>query len=265
MTPAQFAFSNSSVTVNENAGNATITVMRTGGYQGAVSVNVATSGGTAVAGVNYTAVNQLLSFAPGQSSQTVTIPIKNVGVLTANPTVNIVLSNPGANAVLGSPSTETLVIQNAPAPPAPLVTMQSVQLETNKKHQVTEIVIGLSGAVNAAEARSIATYELIAAGKGGSFTAKTAKAIKIKSAVYDAVHHNVILTTAPFTLSQPVELIVNGNAPRGLQDTAGRLIDGNHDGKVGGNAVAILKKGSVSMSALPAGPLATKKPSKARR
>ena len=56
-------------------------VRSTSGYQGAVTVNVSTSGGTAVAGVNYTAINQVLSFAAGQGSQTFTIPIKNVGVL----------------------------------------------------------------------------------------------------------------------------------------------------------------------------------------
>ena len=252
-TPAQFAFSASSVTVKENAGNATITVVRTGGYQGAVSVDLATSGGTAVAGVNYTAVNEVLNFAAGQTSQTVTIPVKNVGVMKANPTVNVILSSPGLNAVLGSLSSETVVIQNVPAtpPPAPLVTMKSVQLETNKKHQVTGIVIDFSGAVNASEAQSAAMYELIAAGKGGSFTSKGAKGIKIKSAVYNAAKHQVILTSAPFTLSQPVELVVNGNAPNGLVDTYGRLIDGNHDGKAGGSAAALLKKGGVTMNAVP--------------
>jgi len=262
--PAQLAFSTSSVTVNENAGNATITVARTGGYEGAVSVDVATSGGTAVPGRNYTAVNEVLNFGAGQNSLTVTIPVRNAGVLKTNPTVNIVLSSPGLNAALGSPSTETLVIQNPPAPPPPLVTMKSVQLKTNKKHQVTGIVIGFSGGVNATEAQSIATYELVAAGAGGSFTAKNAKVISIKSAVYNAVSHQVILTTAPFTLSQPVELVVNGNAPRGLQDTHGRLIDGSRVGKAGGDAVAVLKKGGVTMSAVPGGPLAIK-PQKARR
>jgi hypothetical protein len=218
---------------------------------------VATSGGTAIAGVNYTAVNsQLLNFAAGQTSQTVTIPIKNGGLLTSNKTISVALSNPGINAVLGSPSTETLVIQNAPA--APLVTMGNVQLQTNKKHQVTGVVINLSGAVNAAEAQNIVTYALVAAGSGGSFTAKNAKSIKIKSAVYNPTSHQVILTPVPFALSKPVELVVNGNAPKGLQDASGRLIDGNRDGKAGGNAVAIIKKGGVTMGALPAGPLASK-------
>jgi len=255
-TSADLAFSASSVTVKENVGSETLTVVRTGGYQGVVTVNVATSGGTAVAGVNYTAVNEPLSFAQGVDSQTVTIPIKNAGTLAAPLSVGVVLSNPGTNAALGVPSTETLVIQNAPPPP--LVTVESVQLETNKKHKVTGIVIDFSGAVNATEAQSIATYELVAAGKGGSFTGKGAKLIKIKSAVYDTADHEVILTPSPFGLSKPVELVVYGSGSHGLLDAEGRYIDGNHDGVAGGNAVAILSNGGAHVNAVPAGPLAIK-------
>ena len=83
-TPAQLAFAVERVTVNENAGEASIQVVRSGGYQGAVSVAVATAGGTAVAGVNYTPINQVLNFAAGQDSQTITIPVKDDGVVTAD-------------------------------------------------------------------------------------------------------------------------------------------------------------------------------------
>ena len=56
-----------------------------------------------------------------------------------------------------------------------------------------------------------------------------------------------------------MELVVEGVAPAGLQDSYGRLIDGNHDGTAGGNAVAVIKKpGTVTINALPRGPLAVK-------
>ena len=41
--------------------------------------------------------------------------------------------------------------------------------------------------------------------------------------------------------------------PSGLQDGLGRLIDGNRDGQAGGNAVAVLTAGGVSLAALPVG------------
>ena len=42
-------------------------------------------------------------------------------------------------------------------------------------------------------------------------------------------------------LTKAVELIVNGASASGLEDSYGRLIDGNNDGQAGGNAVAVLK------------------------
>ena len=48
--PGVLQFSTSAYTVNENQGTATITVTRTGGSNVAVSVNYATSNGTATAG-----------------------------------------------------------------------------------------------------------------------------------------------------------------------------------------------------------------------
>ena len=64
----------------------------------------------------------------------------------------------------------------------PLVTMTNVQLVLNKRHLVTQIVVTFSGAVNVTEADSVATYRLATAGKKGSFDAKNAGIIKLKSA-----------------------------------------------------------------------------------
>ncbi len=170
--PAQLAFSAGTLTVNENAGSATITVVRSGGYEGAVSVSVGTSGGTAVAGLNYTPVSKVLNFAAGQNSQSVAISVKDDTAQTTDLTVSIVLSNPGALANLGSPASATLTIHHV-AQSAALVTMNRVRLVKNSKGQVSEVLIGFSGSVNASEAQSLNTYALTAAGKGGSFTAKT--------------------------------------------------------------------------------------------
>lgn len=134
----------------------------------------------------------------------------------------------------------------------PLVTMTSVVDKTNKKHQVTEIVVTFSGAVNAAEADSINTYRLATPGKKGSYTAKNAGIIKLKSAVYNGSSDLVALTPKkPFALTKPVQLLVYGSGASGLQDAEGRLIDGDHNGTAGGNAIAILSKKSVTIDAVP--------------
>jgi hypothetical protein len=76
---------------------------------------------------------------------------------------------------------------------------------------VTEILIGFSGDLDATAAQRLGTYRLTIAGTHGSFTARNAKVIKLRSAVYDAANDTVTLAPSkPFKLSGPVQLKVNG-------------------------------------------------------
>lgn len=127
---------------------------------------------------------------------------------------------------------------------APLVTMNSVQV-IRKKNKVTGIVIGFSGALSAGSADNAGAYELIIAGKKKSFTARNAKHIGVVSASYNAANNTVTLTTKKLALSKPVELVVNGNA---IDDSYGRLIDGTGDGQPGGDATAVLKGKSATIT-----------------
>ena len=171
---------------------------------------------------------------------------------------------PAAGTVLGAGNNQSLAVTFTPTDSTdytgttgsttinitvtPLVTVASILLETNKKHQVTQIIVGFSGDLNAAEADQIGTYHLATPGKKGSYTAKNATVIKLKSAPYSAATDEVTLTPKkPFTLTKPVQLMVFGSGPSGLHDSLGRLIDGNDDGQAGGNAVAILAKHGVTI------------------
>src|SRR5262249_51377032 len=140
--------------------------------------------------------------------------VKDDGVVTPDLTVNLILSSPGAGAVLGSPATATLVIHNVnqtTSSSSPLVAMNRVQVVTNRKHQVAEVIVGFSGGVTPAQAQNPAEYRLASAGKNGSFTARNARRIKIRSAVYNGTTDTVTLTPKkPFALTKPVQLQVNG-------------------------------------------------------
>jgi cyclophilin family peptidyl-prolyl cis-trans isomerase len=133
----------------------------------------------------------------------------------------------------------------------PLVTVTGIQLEENRKRQVDEILVTLSGPVDASEADSTATYHLTTAGKKGSFTAKDASIIRLSSASYDAANDTIaLIPKKPFALSKKVQLVVYGGPPSGLQDSQGRYIDGNDDGQAGGNVVRILSRSGVSLDAV---------------
>ena len=64
-----------SYNVNENGGYATITALRIAGQVGTVSVNYATTDGTAVSGSNYVATSGVLVFAPNQTVASFNVPI----------------------------------------------------------------------------------------------------------------------------------------------------------------------------------------------
>src|SRR5262249_7569306 len=75
--PDSFQFSLAGYSVNENAGTATITVIRSGGSVGMVTVQLTTQNDSASAGQDYTDASQTVTFSDGQTSQTVTIPVTN--------------------------------------------------------------------------------------------------------------------------------------------------------------------------------------------
>ncbi|HMJ90849.1 MAG TPA: Calx-beta domain-containing protein, partial [Candidatus Acidoferrum sp.] len=71
----QFELSN--FTASEGTGTASITVIRTGGSAGALSVQYTTTNGTALAGSDYTAASGTLSFAAGVTTRQFTVPLSN--------------------------------------------------------------------------------------------------------------------------------------------------------------------------------------------
>ena len=115
-------FSAPTATVVENAGMATITVTRTGGTAGAVSVQYATSDGTAKSGTDYTTTTGTLNFADGQTSTSFSVPILNDPAADGAETVNLTLSSPGGGAALGPQSTALLTLtSNQPPVLAPIL------------------------------------------------------------------------------------------------------------------------------------------------
>ncbi|CAN5912984.1 hypothetical protein BH23PLA1_BH23PLA1_19790 [soil metagenome] len=98
--------------VDEAAGTATITITRVADTFQPVTVQFSTMDGTAVAGQDYTAVSQTVTFNPGELSRTVTIPILDDTIVEGDQTVRLILSNPGPNpgVRLGAFAAATLVI-----------------------------------------------------------------------------------------------------------------------------------------------------------
>jgi len=110
--PGTFQFSPTSITVGEGAGSTALTVSRTNGSTGAVTVDYVVTGGTAEAGSDYETVNGTLSFADGETSKTIPINIKNDKTMESNETIEVALSNASSGILHGTDSLATVTIED---------------------------------------------------------------------------------------------------------------------------------------------------------
>jgi subtilisin-like proprotein convertase family protein len=101
-------FSSATYSANENGGDVTITVTRSG--TGTGSVNYSTSNGTATTGADYVATSGTLLFGSNETSKTFVVRILEDTVVEASESINLVLSNPSASFTLGSPAAATFTI-----------------------------------------------------------------------------------------------------------------------------------------------------------
>ncbi|MEB3282289.1 MAG: Calx-beta domain-containing protein [Lyngbya sp.] len=110
--PGTINFSAATFSVNEDGTPITeITVTRTGGSLGAVSVNLTQTNGTATSPGDYTNAPITVNFADGDSTaQIVTIPIINDTTFEPTESINLALGTPTGGATLGTQNTATLQI-----------------------------------------------------------------------------------------------------------------------------------------------------------
>jgi hypothetical protein len=182
------------VSVTEgNAGiaTATFTVTLTASVSQTVTVNYATANGTATtAGGDYQAASGTLTFAPGQTSQTVSILVNGDTLNEANETFYLNLSNPvGATLARGS-ATGTILNDD----PVPSLSVNDVSvLEGNS---------GTTGAVFTIS---------LSAPSGQTVMVNYATANGTATASSDYTSTSGTLTFAPGQTSQQVYVWVNGD------------------------------------------------------
>jgi cyclophilin family peptidyl-prolyl cis-trans isomerase len=141
-----------------------------------------------------------------------------------------------------NPATVTIGVSATP----PLVSVEHVAPVTNNRGLVTQLDVTFSNQVNATQADNTRLYHLgFSASRGSS----TAGGVKLRSATYSATTESVtLIPMKPFALtSRALELSIKGTTRSGLEDLAGRLIDGADNGEAGSNAVVSISKKSVTI------------------
>jgi hypothetical protein len=111
-------FSAAAYQVAEDAQTAALTVTLSTAAEQSISVDYATSDGTAEAGSDYTAITETLTFDPGVITQTIALSITNDTQNEADETLTIELREP-VNANLGEPASAMLTIVDNDAAATP--------------------------------------------------------------------------------------------------------------------------------------------------
>jgi Domain of unknown function (DUF4394)/Calx-beta domain len=114
IAPASIQFTATNTIVKEKSGTfAVIEITRTGGHDRTASVFFSTSDGTATAGTDYTAVvNELVSFAAGETLKRIMVPILSDTTAEFDETINLQLTTPsGGTTILGESINALVTIQ----------------------------------------------------------------------------------------------------------------------------------------------------------
>ncbi|WP_430885034.1 Calx-beta domain-containing protein [Fusibacter sp. JL216-2] len=141
-------------TASEDAGTKDLTVTRTGGSDGAVTVDYAVTGGTATgSGTDYTLASGILSFADSETSKTITVSIVDDSTYESSETVEVTLSNATGGASLGTDKVATLTItDDDTAPVAGIIQFDPVTISVGEGESTAELTVkrtdGSDGAVS---------------------------------------------------------------------------------------------------------------------
>lgn len=104
------AFASPVFVVNEDGGNATLSVRRLGGTNSVSTVRYSTTNGTATAGLDYSPTSGTLNFNPGETLKTVNIPVIDDNLIEGDENFFVGLYNPSTGVQVGNPGFATVVI-----------------------------------------------------------------------------------------------------------------------------------------------------------
>jgi hypothetical protein len=111
--PGEISLEQSNFAVEEDSGSANIEVQRTDGTNGSVTIDYQTSDGSAQADTDYNAVDGTLTFAPGETSQTIAVPIIEDGDVEQDESFNLIIDNVTGGANIIDPRTASITITGA--------------------------------------------------------------------------------------------------------------------------------------------------------
>jgi hypothetical protein len=236
------SFSARHYATNESVAPATITVSREGFLSVPTSIQFTTLTDSASAGSDYTTAAGTLVFAANETTKTFQVAVRHDDLPEDDELIGLLLTNPTGGAVAGPRAFATLRISANDRPDTTGPRVQFIGL-TGPSRGIDGAVVHINEDMDAATVQNVDNYQFIASTGRGRPQKKP-----ITSAVYDAVERRVTLAFEPFeqTEFKKTALRINGKAakgsrPQGVSDVSGNLLDGDGNGKAGGDAVQLFK------------------------
>ena len=127
---------------NSGSTQATLTVSLSAAASKVVSVNYATTNGTALSGSDYTASTGTLTFAIGETSKTFTVPVLGDTTVEANETFTISLTSP-SNATLSAAASAVVTLSNDDVPS---IAIANVSVAEGNVGNTANVTVTLSAA-----------------------------------------------------------------------------------------------------------------------
>ena len=209
--PVHLTVNNASVTEgNAPTGrNAVFTVRLTAAASITVRVNYQTTNGSATAGTDYTAVSGTLTFAPGQTVQTVQVPVTGDTTVERDETLYLDLSNPvaaGRAAILDRSRGVGVIVNDDTAA---LFISNGTVTEGNGGTRLLNLTVRLARPSDAAVRVDYTT---------GDLTAQTADG--------DYIAHSSRLVFAPGQTVRTVQVVVRGDTTVEVNETLRVMLSG---------------------------------------
>ncbi|HUQ32737.1 MAG TPA: Calx-beta domain-containing protein [Pyrinomonadaceae bacterium] len=195
-TPTTPTLSISDATVTEgNTGttNATFTVTLSAASASAVTVKYDTANGTATAGSDYQSAGGTLTFAPGETSKTITVAVNGDTTAESDETFAVNLSNPTNATVADGQGIGTIKNDDQPATPPGISINDAAVTEGNDETADAVFTVTLSSVSSSAVTVNFATADGTAAA-GSDYEARTGT-----------------LSFAPGETSKTITVAVNGD------------------------------------------------------
>jgi len=239
-SPGVLQFSSSTYAVTETDGYKLLTVNRSDGSLGKVSVNYQTAAVNATPGLDYVQTSGQLSFAAGQTTQTIKIPVLADPWDNHDEYVNVALSSPLGGVLLGTVSSASLRIIDVDPDTAPPAVSQLTWSGTSRS--ISSLNVSFNAPLIASLATNLANYRLFDLSTGG-------QPVAIRAAGYSQVYSTQTFTVslvpiAPLASGQIYEIIAMGTGATAIRDMAGTVLGAASIGQPGSNYVATFEQGT---------------------